>query len=450
MNLYFQAKIKPIAWIVFLFLTFAITSCSDNQYIDSIPGNCTALMSIDAQKVKGVDAEHILKSLLPINNISDCGIDFKSKIYLFETADGNIGICARLKDSDKYEDTLSKAKKTEYANAKTKSGINFVMINDAWLSGHNDNTLMLLGPITLSVRGETENVMVRYFGQDESVGITHSLLFARIDTLDSPISLVARMSSLPEKFAAPFTLGMPKDADASQVLLSAKLTFKDKTLKIEGETFSNNPKTDNALKEAYKGFRPISNKLISCFRKNQCMGFYMNVEGSSFLSLLQCNKEFQAMLAGLNTAIDMNMIIKSIEGDFAITVPAFTGDNIPISVAAKTSNSNWLKDVDYWKQSCPAGSKIVDSGKNAFCYKSGNTSFVFGVSADNMFYSGRNMQEAKNSIIVSADALPKQLINDVVGKRMAMLVNIGAISNNDTSVAKLLKNKLNYILYYMK
>ncbi len=40
-----------------------------------------------------------------------------------------------------------------------------------------------------------------------------SRLFAQIDSIDSPIAMVAQVQALPEKFVAPFTLVLPKDTD---------------------------------------------------------------------------------------------------------------------------------------------------------------------------------------------------------------------------------------------
>lgn len=63
--------------------------------------------------------------------------------------------------------------------------------------------------------------MVRFLHADEDAGVKSSRLFAQLDSIDSPIAMVAQVQALPEKFVAPFTLGAPKDADASQIVIAA-------------------------------------------------------------------------------------------------------------------------------------------------------------------------------------------------------------------------------------
>ena len=59
--------------------------------------------------------------------------------------------------------------------------------------------------------------MVKYLKADEDEGITASPMFERLETITSPMAMVAQAQALPEKFVAPFTLGTPKDTDPSQV-----------------------------------------------------------------------------------------------------------------------------------------------------------------------------------------------------------------------------------------
>ena len=55
------------------------------------------------------------------------------------------------------------------------------------------------------------------------------------------MALVAQAQALPEKFVAPFTLGAPKNADASQIVIAAEMNVQKGMLRIKGETFSFNP-----------------------------------------------------------------------------------------------------------------------------------------------------------------------------------------------------------------
>ena len=82
----------------------ALTSCSGDDYLNAIPAKSTALVSVDLQALStrsGMeDKAGALKKILHVDDLSGCGIDFSEKVYLFETADGNLGLCAKVDDDD--------------------------------------------------------------------------------------------------------------------------------------------------------------------------------------------------------------------------------------------------------------------------------------------------------------------------------------------------------------
>ena len=70
------------------------SSCSGDDYINAIPGNSNALIAIDCKAVgeqTGQQDGRLLKSLFKVDDVEDCGIDLTSKLFFFETTDGNLG-----------------------------------------------------------------------------------------------------------------------------------------------------------------------------------------------------------------------------------------------------------------------------------------------------------------------------------------------------------------------
>lgn len=64
-------------------------------------------------------------------------------------------------------------------------------------------------------------------------------------------------------------------------------------------------------------------------------GLFVNVDGGQFIKLMTDNRGIQAMLSGINTAIDMNSIIKSVDGDMAIITPSLGQSSFQLMMAAK-------------------------------------------------------------------------------------------------------------------
>lgn len=448
--------------VCFLACWGLLSSCSGSDYVNAIPAGSTAVISVDMQKL--AEAHHaqdkaaVLKSLLHVDDVTDCGIDVSEKLYLFESAEGNLGLCAKVGNDSKLEDWLNKLAKENHVcqNVTEKKDFHFTLLKDSWLVGFSDKALLVMGPVVADAQAELQRQMIKYLKADEEHGIKVSPMYDRLDSISSPMAMVAQAQALPEKFVAPFTLGAPRDADASQVVIAAEMNIQQGMLKIKGETFSFNAAIDKALKEAAHNYRPIKGKYMMSMPDDALAGIFMNVDGTKFLPMVRSNSGLQQLLLGINAAIDMDNIIKSVNGDLALVMPSFSDSNLKMTMAAQLAHSNWLADVGYWKKSCPQGSSIADWGKNAYYYTDGKTSFYFGVSDDSQFYSGSDELLASYSIKPSSHPIAESIRKEIVGQKLAMVINLaksGTDSDAMSAVTSLLApvfGNLNSVVYILK
>lgn len=421
-----------------------LTSCSDDDYLNAIPAESTALVSIDvtkaAEQTQGKTNAGILKALFHVSDISDCGIDITSNIYLFESPDGNLGMAAKVKDGKDIDKWLNKL--TKYGicpKTQERRGAHFTVLKQSWVVGFNDKALLVMGPAISSAQPELMRRMMKYLDSDE--GIKGTPMYDKLDSIDAPIALVAQVAALPEKFSMPFMLGAPKEADMSQVVVAAGMNVADGCLKINGETFSYHKQIDQAIKMSHKVFRPIKGQYAGCMSKDAAVTAFMNVEGNKFIDILHANKGFQALLAGINTAIDMDNIIKSIDGDMAIAINGYGKEMPDIQMAAQLGKRDFLSDVGYWKESCPAGSKIADWEKDSYHYTGNSVNYYFGVSEDNQFYSGSTADKAKASITASPTPYSTAIQDGVKGKRICVVVSLRTLLGGN-SQAEIIKTFL--------
>lgn len=443
---------------------FAIlcSSCSGSDYVNAIPKSSTALISIDMQKMAeanpAADKASVLKSLLHVEDVSECGIDVSEKLYLFESADGTLGLCAKVSDEGDLKDWLDKmAREQKLCQPVTeRKGFHFSVLKDSWLVGFSDQSLLVMGPVVADAQSELQRQMVKYLKADEDHGVQSSRLFNTLDSLSSPMAMVAQAQALPEKFVAPFTLGAPKGADASQIVIAADMEINKGMLRIKGKTFSYNPSINAALEKAHQNYRPIKGKYVKSMPGDAMAGIFMNVKGEQFLPMMQSNQGIQQLLMGINAAVDMDNIIRSVDGDMAIVMPSFSDSDLKMTLAAQLAHSHWLADVGYWKESCPKGSSIADWGKNAYYFSDGKTSFYFGVTDDMQFYSGSDELLATYAVKESNHPLSADIRKEIVGQKLAMVINLAhSASGNDalsavTSLLNPLFGNLNSVVYTLK
>lgn len=432
-----------IFWGELLFCMLILSSCSSDDYLNVIPKNSTAVISVDLQELYNTSDDKqldYLKDVLKLKDADASGLDFSTKAYVFETVDGNIGLVAKVDDEDNISNWIKKLEKAGYCKKlTTRKGFKFTSVKDTWILGFSSDALLVMGPILPIQQADMQRQMIKFLEQDDSKSIKGSPMFQKLDSLESSVSMVAQAAALPEKFVAPFTIGAPKDADASQIMIAAEFVKgEDGCVNIKGETYSLNERINNAIKENKKTFRPIRGTYSASMPINASLGIFLNVDGKEFLKLLHSNNSIQALLAGMNTAIDMDNIIKSINGDMSIIIHSFNeGGNIP-QMSAQLSNNAFLKDIGYWRESCLAGCKIIDWNKNSYYYTNGTFNYYFGVSDDMQFYSGGSPKYALESISKSQNAIPEYVQNKIRGKRLCLILNLETILGDGTDKASVM------------
>ncbi len=450
MKMFYHIRITLVLWTFCIFATVGVlSSCSGSEYINAVPSESQMLIRLNPAKLSGAKSPLILKTLLHVKNLDDFGIDLSQDVFFFEDGQANFGICAKVDSESKLAKSLQNAglsliKRRDYKFAALTSG---------WVIGFSDYAVLLMGPVVPAAQDELITLMARYLGSDEDQGIKSSPMYATSDSIDAPMSIVTQTRALPEQFVAPFTMGAPKDADPADVILAAAMEVKNGRLLMHGKTLSYKKSINSAIGKAANVYRPIKGDYIKAMSEDDVLGLFLNVDGKQFHNLLIQNKAATAMLAGINTAIDMDNIIKSVDGDLTLVTSSLGKDNFHMKMAARLSGAPWLDDIDYWKKSVPAGGHIGDWGKNCYYYSGNGTSYFFGVTPDMQYMSGASPDEARHSITTSLKPLPSEIQEIIKGKKFAMVVNFQALGNSKsatvTSLLTPMFGNVNTIVYIM-
>lgn len=403
-------------WLIMV-CALCLASCRDNDYVRSIPASATAVMRIDGAVVA---QSHKMLSLLPFGDKTADVIDLSREVYAFETVDGNLGMCARVKDSDALLEALKTVTTSE---VRRQGDYRLADINNSWAVGFDDNALLVLGPVSAAALPDAQRSIVRMLKQDEDASIMARPMYSKLDSIDSRVAFVAQVQALPEKFAAPFMLGAPKGADASQVAVAAGVDIKDGIVRINCQSFSFDKSIDRELKKSRAAFRPIKGSFSQSMSHNQLFSLFANVKGKEFLPLLQSDRSLQAVLMGLNTVVDFDNIMRSVDGDLAFMFSGMSQDNIAMTMLARVDNPVWTADVDYWKQSCQPGCSITGSN-GSWVYRGGDTSFSFGLQ-DDVFYAISGQAPASiRQLLKPSLPIYGEVSCMIAGNRMAMVLNL--------------------------
>lgn len=396
-----------------------MASCSDADYLNAIPAESKLLMRLDPSKISGTGNRLLLKTMLQASDLKETGLDLSADIYVFEDGLSNIGLCARVSDRSNLEQMLGRRGR----KLSSVKGNTFFALSNNWIAGCSDKAALMMGPVLPDEQQAMVKTISGYLMENEEAGVASTPLFAKLDSIESPMSLVCEADALPQQLVAPLTLGAPKDCELSDIMIAAEMRLEDHCLVVKGETFSLKSKVNTGLRHAREMYRPITGRYMATMTDTDAFGLFMNVEGKSLIASLRRNKTMRTMLAGINTAIDMDNIMKSIDGDMALISPSPGATGLQMMMGAQVEHANWLADVDYWKQSVPPGGHIGDWGRNCYYYTSGSSSYYFGVTSDGQYMSGNSREEALRSVKAAPNPISPFLQDIIKGGRLVMVVN---------------------------
>ncbi len=111
--------------IIYIITIGVILSSCSSDYRNAIPANSIALLSLDVKGISEADNtgdKSIINSILQIEDIGQSGIDLNERIYLFEDAEGMLGLVACVDNEKKveswFEDLSQKNKCTKIKERK--------------------------------------------------------------------------------------------------------------------------------------------------------------------------------------------------------------------------------------------------------------------------------------------------------------------------------------------
>ncbi len=439
-----------------------LSSCSGNGYTNAIPQNVNAVMQIDISKADGQHETPVnldfIKKTLQIDDANDCGIDLKRNIYLFETEDGNLGLCAKTSDKDKLKELIDKlAASGKSSKPVERRGNTFALVNNSLVIGFSSDAVIVSGPFLPAQMADATRTISRWLKQDEEHSAAETPIFDRLKETEGMATIVARGDALPQQLAALLTIGKPKGAGKTDIYITATLEKKGDTyLNINAETSAENETLKKALETQAAKMRPIGKRFINCAPADALCSVFTNMQGTDFLGMLHANEDLGVILAGANTAIDMDNILRSVDGQMITCINSYSADSPSLSIAAQIKDSKFLNDVDYWKKSCSQGATIETLSPNAYVYKSGETAFWFGVSKGKEFYGSTEKTLAPGILSPATVQLPVQMTSELEGKRFGIVINLKKLlstGDGETSLVSITEpflGNIQYILYSIK
>ncbi len=462
--------------IIKLFLPFFLVallfaSCGKSDYADVVPKDASLVIEVNMADIasKGGIAESKLLASVKTNldyiasgddkaklveifdNPENTGIDFTVPVYAF-TASGSFGVAARLSDETAFEDFITLLSNQGFAvQPSERDGVKWVSLLDELDMVYKDDVLLITMPLDPEGSAGNKRNASNWITQDKSEECFSSTdHYKRMQETDGDV--VAYFDV--DDYAGKLKSMMFKDMRDAEVSAVASLSFEDGCAKMKTSIFSNDEKVNNAIAEYGKNLRKIGGQYIDTPMEDFMAWFGCNVDGNWLLPILKSDKDIKTLMFMIERGIDIEKIIKSVDGDMAIVVPKMnpadeSETGFDFIATAQLKNSDFLSDVDGWTKSMKDyGLSMLRTGKNQYELLTADGKINWGVDDNELYFATENAY--KLNAFSGRSALLKDYADKIKDSRMYLYVNLESLPMVELSQLMGLGHEYAFIFANMK
>lgn len=411
------------AWYVFL-------RRGSQSYTHALPADMKAVASVDMSRLareSGLDAARLQELVFADRSVDDTGLDFAEKIYAFVSPDDCFGVVAAVADAKQLRKTLDALHEEGHCEAVDEQrGFAWTTIEGQWLAAFDDDKLLVMGPAMGSALDELRNRMATYLRQDEAESGAATPMFSELGEQQGAVALVSQLGVLPASYSSMLRTGLPKEVDPQDVRMAASLEVAGNRLALHVALLSDHPEMQKLIREAETLFRPIQGDLATLAPPQALLWMGANVNGEKLLEELRKEPTLRTALIMLNMGIDVDLILKSIDGDLSVAVEALDGNlSVPTVLTAQLARTDFLKNVDYWKRSLGPRSDVLfrDLGNNRFYFSMGAQGAYFGVK-DKCLYVANDERLAASALVPQTASTVAPYRGEMKGCRWYLTVDL--------------------------
>ncbi len=358
-----------------------------------LPPNPVALATMDWVRLSEENDMSIQdwEKLLPEElKTRKAGIDWSKKMYAFVTSNDYGGLLAAIGNEAELRRFLDEmADKTFCTPVEDYGGFSWTVWDDNWMVGLGHGALLVMGPGLKSDMDALRHYMSDCFGQKKEESGMSSPLFTQLDGgRDAFFRAVSRLDLLPDFRGAELLKELSKHVNLNDVYVCAGLDLTPHGVTAEAEISSKNSDINRYCERLDSLCKPLDGGFARRVPKDALAWACINVDGNSLLEMLRQNPVVRTALIGLNIGVDADMIIRSIKGEVAVTVPSSViSDSGHFLLTAHLAEKDFLKETTYWKESAAENEAVVfrNFGNNRFYMAGNGMQAYFGVKGETLY-----------------------------------------------------------------
>lgn len=435
-------KFQFISALVMVVL--ALCSCTNTDYQNVIPANASLVVKVDmksiAEKsdfknskwmkeldgslgavVSGKDMKSVKEYVADPMKI---GIDFSMPLYFFMMADETMGMTMKVSDEDHVKDFLLLLNKQGLASKPQEKDhwMCGTLIDDIYYSYDGTTFLMLA-----SMKGKNTTIsrMARELtALKESDSFVSTEAFGRLNEEEKDVVMYIMSAQMMESLKMAGGVLPPsiyKDVEAL-----ASLDFAQGEARIMGKLFAKTKDAQHLIDEANANLKKMNGRYLDKVSDDAAIWIGAGVKGEWLLEKIKENKELKTMLFATERAVDVEQMLKAMDGDVSLELPLLDTEKVDYVLQAELNNTDFLADVNDWKLSQKDyGIEMKELEPQQYQLMLDGQTYRWGVRDKDLYWATpRAVEHAENS----ADAKLKAYREQIEDSRLFLFVDWAKLS----------------------
>lgn len=315
---------------------------SDDCMASSIPVDATMVGRIDLKSMVleyGMDLTDLTKMVF--GKDMEAGINFKASAYVF-AYQGYLGGVVALSDEEDFETQI----RSNGYEIEEQRGLKWSVIDESILLAFNDDRAMVIGPAVGAERDALRNTLANSIKQKASDSGKQGRLYKLLDKRKEPVAMAASMSAVPANMLKEYTKYM--NLRIEDIDLTAGFTAHKDCLTLNFGFQSDNPETSKQLEKMTDWLDVIDGDLSKNMPSNAVCHLAMGVDGEDLLEQLRANRTTRTLMLAANMVLDLDMIVKNIDGDVALSYVDDDGQTPQFLFQAQMDDDKFMKKMKDW------------------------------------------------------------------------------------------------------
>ena len=328
---------------------------SGDSMASSLPTDVSMVARIDLKGMVldyGLSLEEAKELLFSKGDRKETGLDLFTPAFAF-ASNGYLGLIIAVDDAEKLEAYLREEE--GIGNIEEQRGLKWGVLGGNVLMGFSDDRLMIMGPAVGHELDELRNTVATCLKQNASDSGKKSRLYKLMDKRSEPVSLAMNTTAVPEEVlnSVPAVL---KKVNLNAIDFVAGLRVKKEKITIGASLETEDERVAEALEDIDDVLQPIDGALLKSTPKDAPIHLAMGLDGEDLLEFLRKDQTIRTGLLMINALLDLDMIMKSIDGDVSLSMSQPTTVGRVGDVAhqdyflfqAELDDDKFMKNITSW------------------------------------------------------------------------------------------------------